>query len=171
MTKILEFLGLSWVKWVFRIITGLGVLYLIIAGFNSVILEPIVEKKILPLKEEINLLRADSTSLAKSDSLKLEQIGQLQMLIKKVKTKAKEDSTSAAKLYSRQVSNFQELIKEQQADKKATVDSLRKAESGLRIDLVSLKYNWLGKLKDSTYLEGYRWPLLKNKVIEGGNNQ
>ncbi|MGR3809607.1 hypothetical protein [Jiulongibacter sp. NS-SX5] len=175
--RILNWLGLNWVKWLLGIVMVLGSLFLLWKGFEAVVINPIVEKRVEPVKWSLDSARVDIANYTLSDSLQKRQIGELQTLIKKVEYGRRKTEDSL--IYEFQTFNvkrtaeFQGVIRKMEVRKRelekvldslrqaqwATRDSLRKAESGLRVDLVTLKFGWLGKLKDSTYVEGYRWPL------------
>ena len=158
----MKILRLKWVRAAIRIgIVGIAA-WLLVKGFMAVVVEPVVDRKLKPIQEELTVLRADSVRMAELDSLKSVQLASVQKMLLDLKKEKLADSTKMAQYYSKKVGSLQRLIQNERADKLATKDSLRKAESGVRIDVIKLKYGLLGKLRDSTYIEGYKWPYYDN---------
>lgn len=178
--NILKWLGLKWVKVVLGILVILGTLFLLYKGFEAVVIEPIVEKRMEPVVVALDSARADIADYARTDSVQKRQIGELQLTLRDQGKRNREKVDSLKSEFSafnaKRTAEFQGVIKLQsevldsartvlgslRQAQGATMDSLRRAESGLRVDLVTLKFGWLGKLKDSSYTKGYQWPLFDN---------
>lgn len=150
-TKILNWLGIGWVKWALRLLGVGACLYFIIAGFNSVVIQPIVEKRMEPVVDSLRQAQGTVSDYARTDTLFRRQIGELQLTLREQEKRNKEKVDSLLVQFEafnlKRTAEFQKVI---QALESARAESDKEVLGYARTDSI------LRARVDSFYANGGR---------------